>query len=76
MSATRFHRLQSADHGLHARPNLLILLQQVGSLRRQHVLSLFQGSVLVLKLVNDCHERVYTLFKAFQLELAARGEKA
>ena len=60
------HRFQSADHCFNTRADLLILLQQVGTLRGQDILALFQRPVLILQLVAYANERVDALFETLE----------
>src|SRR5690606_10572977 len=68
-SATLFHRLQAPDHGFDPGPYLLVLLQQVRALRRERVLSLFQGAVFVLELVANLDQGVHSLLKSLEFML-------
>jgi len=60
------HRLQPTDHGLNARLNLLVLLQQGCAFRGKRILSLFQRPVFSLQLITNIDQRVDALLKTFQ----------
>lgn len=61
------HRLQSPDHGLYPRPNLLILLQQRRSLRSKSILALAQGAVFFLELIAGQDEVIKAFGEALEL---------
>lgn len=63
------HRFQSTDHRLDARTDLLILLQQCGTFRRQRILALLQRAILVLQLVANLDERVHALLQSLEFVL-------
>lgn len=67
-----FHRFEATDHRLDAGPNLLVLLQQVGPLGRQRILTLLERLVLVLQLVADAHEGVDPFLESLQFLLERR----
>ena len=63
------HRFEPANHRLDTRSYLLILLQEVRTFRRQHILALFQRFVFVLELITDVYKRIDALFESLQLVL-------
>jgi len=60
------HRFESANHCLNSRTDLFVLLQQVGALRSQDILALFQRAILVLELVAYVDERVDALLESLE----------
>jgi hypothetical protein len=63
------HPFEPADHGFDAAANLLVLLQQRGTLRRQRILTLPQRSIFFLQLSANDDELFETFFEAPQLEI-------
>ena len=66
------HCFQSADHRFDTRAHLFILLQQIRAFRRQYILALFQGAVLILQLVANANERVDALFETLEFVFKSR----
>ena len=61
------HGLEAADHSLNPTSNLLVLLQQGGTVFDQRVLTLLQGPILVLELLADHDELIEAFLEALEL---------
>ena len=68
------HGFKPANHCFNTGSYLLVLLQQIGALGGEYVLSLFQRFVFVLQLIANAHERIDALRRHHDERMSAGDE--
>src|SRR5262245_43312929 len=73
VSCPVFHGFESADHGFDAGAHLLVLLQETGPVIGETLVTLAQGSILFLQLLDIRHQLCDALLESRELEIELRS---